>query len=227
MAYTPHYFKGAGVAFANGIDFGTMENLSIGSSTSEDTVANMRNAAGGYSYYEENIDSVDFTATLLDWSIENLKIALRATSKTIASRALNISKTVATEQLIEFEDIGVVTSVTLDGQPAVSGTDYTVTAAGVYAITPGAYVIVGTYPEQVSLAALTDSNVEFKIIVALENKMYKSDKTLVKMHRVKLSPASTMALISSDQAKIEIKGKLLADETQPDGESQFFTFKRV
>lgn len=221
MAYTAENFKGRGIAYANGLDLGNAEAVSIGITTATEKVKNYRKRDGGDAYSKETVESVEFTATLLDWSLDNLKLALRATSSDIASSAMSITKTVTANTLIEFDGLATVSTVTIGGQPAVEGEDYTVSDAGVYALVAGAFVVTGTNIAQTSLEALVNEDTEFRLVVALENDMGVG-KRVVKLHRVKLSPASAMALIANEASKIELKGTLLADETKGAGKSQYF-----
>lgn len=219
--YVPENFQGRGICYLNGVDLGNIEDLKINLAVSTVKVKNYRKKGGGEVYSKEIFESGELTATLLDWSLDNLKLAARATSTDIVSSAMNITKTVTSQSLIEFDGIGEVSSVTVDGQPGVEGEDYTVSHAGVYALVPGIFVITGTNVAQTSLQALVNEDIEYRMLVALENEMGLG-KRIVKMYRVKFSPASTLALISNDAAKIELKGTILADESKPEGKSQYF-----
>lgn len=221
MAYKKRNFTGYGKVWANGIDVGNVDGFSLGFSTSEDTVKNYMVVNGGDIDSYDNLDGIDLTVSCLDLTPSNFKMALRANISEIAQSAMNITKSMTAEGLIEFEGIGTVTSITVDGQPAVEGVDYAIFPAGVYAYKTGAYVISGSNVAQMSIQALVNAAQELRIVVSLQNK-WDGTNDVYKFFKVKLSVTEALALIGGEQTKLELKGKLLADTSKPSGLSQYF-----
>lgn len=101
----------------------------------------------------------------------------------------------------------------------VSGTDYTVTGSGI-AVTAGVSIdgevwTVG-YTKAVvdDVQALTVSGQEWEFTFEGLNEARSGKRSNVVAHRVTLSPAQAMALISDDYGSLEITGKVLQDTTK-------------
>lgn len=111
-------------------------------------------------------------------------------------------------------------TVTCAGKVAlVAGTDYTVTGSGI-AVTAGASMdgeewTVG-YTKAVvdNVQALTASAQEYEFTFEGLNEARSGKRSNIVAHRVSLSPAQQVALISDEYGALEIVGKVLQDTTK-------------
>lgn len=101
----------------------------------------------------------------------------------------------------------------------VSGTDYQVTGSGI-AVTAatsmdGESLTVG-YTKAVTdnVQALTQSAQEYEFTFEGLNEARSGKRTNIVVHRVTLSPAQQLALISDDYGALEVVGKVLQDTTK-------------
>jgi len=229
MAYKQELFLGRGVVYINGVDVGNVSELSLGITTSEQSVNNFRRVNGGKVFSKELIESVEFSANLMDWTRENLALGLRATTYDNASAAFAGVVKVVTAQtvgrLVMLDRSATFTTILKDGEPAVEGTDYELAAAGagIVPLVAGSFTLSGTYDENVDIEALAANTGTVDIIVALENEYIPGERTIVKLHKVSLSPFASLSVLSEERGDLAMSGQLLADTSKPAGRSQYFT----
>lgn len=111
-------------------------------------------------------------------------------------------------------------TVTCAGKVAlVSGTDYDITGSGANVI-PGVTIDGETWDVGYTKAiiddvqALTVSGQEYEFTFEGLNEARSGKRSNIVAHRVTLSPAQAMALISDDYGTLEITGKVLQDTTK-------------
>lgn len=111
-------------------------------------------------------------------------------------------------------------TVTCAGKVAVvSGTDYDVTGSGIANVAgstiDGEVWLVG-YTKAVvdNIQALVETSKEYEFVFEGLNEARSGKRTNVVAHRVTLSPAQQMALISDDYGALEVVGKVLQDTTK-------------
>lgn len=101
----------------------------------------------------------------------------------------------------------------------VSGTDYTITGSGL-TVTAGVSIDGETWTVGYTKAviddvqALTASGQEYEFTFEGLNEARSGKRSNIVAHRVTLSPAQQMALISDDYGSLEITGKVLQDTTK-------------
>lgn len=111
-------------------------------------------------------------------------------------------------------------TVTCAGKVAlVSGTDYQITGSGI-AVQTGAsmdgetWTVGYTKAATDNVQALTQSAQEYEFTFEGLNEARSGKRTNIVVHRVTLSPAQQLALISDDYGALEVVGKVLQDTTK-------------
>jgi hypothetical protein len=74
--------------------------------------------------------------------------------------------------------------------------------------------------------AITETAQEYELFIAIENEARSGKAVNVTVHRLKLGAVADLPLIGDDFAAMVQAGEILADSSQPSGESQYF-FKDV
>lgn len=214
---------------ASAITFGVTEDVK--------TLLDRTQPGGGTRNEVRRISSVDFSATLSDYSPNNLAIgflgdigSLAAGTKvdeviTVYKGGLNI--------LSQFSD--TVTAVksadsatTYDPVDASGAGDYILKDGGL--IIPEGSAIDDADSLKVSfgfgakaiLQALTQAAGIYEFYFPGFNEAQQGKRFVIRAYRVRIGATDQLGLITDDFGNLTIKGTVLKDDTQPDGLSQYF-----
>jgi len=236
---TKKTMKFRGVPYFNGRDAGNPNsNMSIEVEFEESTVTNYRNASGGTWASDSLITQVTMSLELYDHNKENLAIAALGTASSVASGSVSDESISAPADLASGDRLVLTASlidtaetVTVTSDPAgttyTAGTDYTVTSAGILILSGGNIsasddlLVSYTKTAYDVVEALTSTTQEFQVILTGVNAGMNGEAMRVVIHRFKPDPSS-ISLIGDDFGTLTLAGKVLADTTQGDGESEYY-----
>jgi len=236
---TKKTMKFRGVPYFNGRDAGNPNsNMSIEVEFEESAVTNYRNASGGTWASDSLITQVTMSLELYDHNKENLAIAALGTASSVASGSVSDESISAPADLASGDRLVLTASlidtaetVTVTSDPAgttyTAGTDYTVTSAGILILSGGNIsasddlLVSYTKTAYDVVEALTSTTQEFQVILTGINAGMNGEAMRVVIHRFKPDPSS-ISLIGDDFGTLTLAGKVLADTTQGDGESEYY-----
>jgi len=214
---------------ASAITFGVTEDVK--------TLVDRTKPGGGTRNEVRRISSVDFAATLSDVSPNNLAIGFLGDLSQLAA-GTKVDEVVTLYKgglnlLSQFADtVTAVKSatgdVTYDEVDASGAGDYQVTDGGIIvpegsAITDAESVKVSFgYGAKTVLQALTQAAGIYEFYFPGFNEAQQSKRFVIRAFRVRIGATDQLGLITDDFGNLSIKGTVLADDTQPDGLSQYF-----
>lgn len=183
----------------------------------------VRNARvpGGSTYDSlDRTKSGELTLDLVDWSDENLAMALGASIANIAAGTSTneVATVLSLDSYVFLAKVpSAITSVkSVDGLTTyTAGDDYVIDPAGLYipadsGITLGDIHVTYSYGKQSTLDILKNTGKEFQIGIAGLNEVRTAEKHRARFYRAKVSP-SNMSFISDDFGVISVKFTLLSD----------------
>lgn len=225
--YKRRNYKGMGVIYVNGIDVGNVMAVALTIATTKNQIKNYRKVNGGHIYAIEKLESVEASMTLLDFNEENMALALRGTFTELAAVPFtDVVKAGVAGRLVQLDRIATFTSIKLEENAlyrvAVEGVDYETNAAGIKALATGNFKLTGTYDASTDLQALTQSAQTVEVVCVIENEYIPGEVRIVKLHKFASAPLASLEILGDNDAKMEIKGEVLADTSKPAGLSQFF-----
>jgi len=183
------------------------------------------------------------SATLEEWSKENLALAVRGATQTVTAGSVAVgtpeafpSGLVAGSLVpLKYQNVSAVVIKDSAGTPATlaATTNYTVQAdTGMITIVdPGAFV----QPFKASYTYAAGESTPFFSTAANEvalrfegvNTANNNQKVIVEIYRVALDPTKELGLISSDFASFVLEGNALVDPTKPSNDAVFGQFGRL
>lgn len=231
MAYKQETYRGYGVMLVNGRDVGNVEGISLGITTSNFSLKNYRKVNGGKVIDQNSIENVEFSATLLDSSAENLALGVYGTQLTQLSEAFtDVEIAAVANELLQLDRIATFTTITVeDGtyRPAVEGVDYEVFVDGLMPLMTANFKLSGTYNSSFDVEALTANFPEVKIVCTMESEFEPGKRVRIVLHKVSLSPLASLSVLGDEATKLELKGSVLADASRPAGKSQYFSISKA
>ena len=235
MATNEHFIP-SGILYVNGRDVGNASDIVVSVEEEEKSVPNFR-GGGGNAASTSRISAVSFSATLYNFSAENMALALRADTSSVAATPVSdesiaagatLDRLVKTAKMI---DTSVAPVVTTDpsGTTYVEDTDYTVTSAGIIPLSTGSItasedlLISYTPAASTKVEALTQAGSEFEIVIQGLNEETNKPFRFIG-YKWKPSPTSGLSLISDDYSSFPVEGEMILDTTKSGaGISQYFT----
>ncbi|MBF0424125.1 MAG: hypothetical protein HQL73_14165 [Magnetococcales bacterium] len=211
-------------------DIGVFEDLKVALEEETHELENFETIAGGVVESVSWIKKAKVSFTLHELTRDNLALASLGMASAVPQGATtNETHKAWKDSYIPLNHIKpTVTSVKVGGADKAAGTDYIVNSMGLYipagsSIDDGEEITVGySYPAQEVVEAMTATNKVYTIIFQGANLAQDGRARIVHMYKVKLSPASELALVTKDIGKLPMIGVLLADDSQPQGKSQYF-----
>jgi len=214
---------------ASAITFGVTEDVK--------TLLDRTQPGGGTRNEVRRIQSVDFAATLSDYSPNNLALGfLGDISSLVAGNKIDEVVTAykgGLNLLSQFAD--TVTAVkSADGATTYDPVD--ASGAGDYLVTDGGLVIPAgstiddaaslkvsfAYGAKSIMQALTQAAGIYEFYFPGFNEAQQSKRFVVHAYRVRIGATDQLGLITDDFGNLTIKGTVLKDDTQPAGLSQYF-----
>lgn len=199
---------------------------------------NYKSAGGGMQNEVRRITGVEVSITIHDLSPANLAIALYGSAEavagdTVSQEVISVTKG-ALVKLANPAPTSVVVTEDTDTDPDTYtvGTDYEVRAGGIWfpsdSSIEGATVRVAyEHPGYDVVQALSEAAGEYELLFEGINEARSGKEVVVNAHRVRFGPAANLPLIGDDYAGLELTGNVLADDSQGQGVSAFFTTKLV
>lgn len=217
-----------GMIFANGRFIGNATEASTDFATSDQTVANGYTDSDLPLFTYNTVTGGTFKVKLTDTNWKNFAMAWRASDT--AETATPFARTIVAGEafkVIKLDRIATFTSVEIEdvanpGEyiPAVEGSDYQKTAAGLMALVDGSFRLSGTYVAQVNLQAFTNASETIEIEIHGGNKKDKAQAKLTRIFKVKFKPVNA-SYINANIAELDLEATIEADTTRPAGMSQF------
>lgn len=235
-------YLGTGIAYVREVGaarpmvaLGNASDISFGVTEDVKTLADRTAPGGGTRNEVRRIQSVDFTATLTDYSPDNLALGFFGTLSTLAAGNSADEPIVAyrggLNPLKHFADsIASVKSadgtVTFDPMDANGVGDYALQDGGLYvpagsAITDAQSIkVTSAYGAKSVMEALTRSAGVYEFYFPGFNEARQSKRMVIRAYRVRLGATDKLALITDDFGNLTIKGTVLKDLTKPVGTPQ-------
>jgi hypothetical protein len=220
--------------------------LAIAIEEEEQTLPDYTNVAGGNACSVRDISGVGLTLTMYDFDKKNLALAVYGAYGAPAGASI-VDEPV---QLFE-EGIAPVAhmptntgTLEVGATTYVAGTDYNVTAGGIQVIAGSALATaIAASPDgdppyldalfsythgiEDVVDALVTSGKTFALLVDAKNKAAGGAAEVWRFHKVQFGPTGGLNVITREFGSFEVGGEVLADDTQPDGESQYFTIQQA
>ncbi|MBF0604597.1 MAG: hypothetical protein HQL07_13005 [Nitrospirae bacterium] len=211
-------------------DIGNSSELKIGIEEETIDLENYDNAAGGVADSATWIKKVKVSFTIHNISPANLAMAYLGSASSVASgNVVGESHKAWKDSFVPLNHINPTSVVVnVGGSPKTLNTDYVVNSMGLYipansSIADEADITVDyAHGAEEVVEALTGTVKDYTIIFQGMNTSKQGRTRIVRLHRVKLSPASESALKSKEFAGMALTGVLLPDTSQPVGKSQYF-----
>ncbi len=190
-------------------------------------------SGGGVANSVSRIDKVEVGLNLFDYSPENLALAVFGQSSTIAAGSIKGERhTVFKGHLTRLQHSHiskVIVKDDVDGTLYQEGSDYEVVNSGIIILEDGkikdnvAVKIDYAYGESDVIQALVNSGDEYRFVFDGLNEAQSGKKVVLEIHRVKFTPAASLAFIGDDFGSIEITGTALSDNSKTGlGISRYF-----
>lgn len=229
-----HSYIGSGKAYVREVgapramqELGNSTDISFGVTEDVKTIADRTAPGGGLRNEVRRIQSVDFSATLTDFSPENWALGFFGSLSNLA--AGTATDEVLTgypgglNPLLHFAD--AITSVkSADGVTTYDpGDDYELSDGGVLiptgsSITSGeALKVTYAYGAKSVMEAITRSAGVYEFYFPGFNEARQSKRMVIRAYRVRLGATDKAALITDDFGNFTIKGSVLKDLSRPVG----------
>ena len=209
---------------AAAIDFGVTEDVK--------TLLDRTAPGGGTRNEVRRISSVDFSASLSDYSPSNLCIGLFGEQAAIEAGTATDEVVIAYQGgLIPLKKLASSITTVKDSTATTTytaGTDYTLTDGGLYIPTDStiddadSLKVTYAFGAKVIVQALTQSAGIYEFYFPGFNEARESKRFTVRAFRVRLGATDKVSLVTDDFGQLTIKGTVLKDDTQPAGLSQYF-----
>lgn len=214
---------------------GNVSALSLKANEDKKSQLDFQNAGGGEANSLRRISSVELSITMVDFVAENIGLAVRGSVTAVAGGTVAEEAVVAylggLTPLAHVNPTSVVVKDVTDVTTYVAGTDYDVTAGGLF-IPTGSSIDDGdtlhvaySYAGENLVQALTDSGQDYVLRFVGLNEAKSGKPTVVQVHRARFGPVQDMALIGDDYASIALTADALKDtDITTVGLSQYFTY---
>ncbi|MBI5058966.1 hypothetical protein HZB60_04170 [candidate division KSB1 bacterium] len=215
------------------------QKFDLATETAEDKLLNAMSAAGGIIDSMTMVTGASVGINSPDYHPDSIaQVLLGKNVSAVAGTATAEAHTVAAQgTVVKLDKIPLAVSAVKDGTGAatyVLGTDYNVTAAGIEVITGGgiaaASVIKVDYstPAVDVVHALTDVGAEFSMLFEGVNTQSKKN-VIIEIFRCRFTAAKQLSFLSADTkfGHYDFTANILADESRPAGESQYFKITYV
>jgi len=231
------YLRKVGAA-APLIEVGNASAITFGVTEDVKTLLDRTQPGGGNRNEVRRISSVDFSATLTDYSPENVAMGFfgdvtalsagTATSEavTVYVGGLNLLAHFADSITSVKSSDGTTTFDPLD--PVTGEGDYALVDGGLSipagsAITDASNIkVTYAYGAKSIVEALTHSADIYEFYFPGFNEARESKRFVLHGYKVRLGAADQLAIVTDDFGNMTIKGTLLKDDTKPAGTSQYF-----
>jgi hypothetical protein len=205
------------------LPIGNCSAFEVGFEEESKELRDFTNIGGGNANVLKAVSSVTGKLTIHDYSPANLALALRGAVTEVAAGA--VADEAHSTSGIDGEFIpfdypadpaeAVTVTTTADGA-LVEGTDYALLRSGITVIGTGAIDATGikiSYTKAASetLEALVTAGLEYEAHFHGANEAQQGTEVMVRLHRIKFSPAQALAFISDDFAEIAVEFELLSD----------------
>lgn len=238
MTTQDYSYKGRGsvlLGLADGgplLPIGNTEELSIAIDSETDELEDFESPSGGIAASSTWIKKTTMSMTIRNLSPENMAKAYLGSAEAVTSGSVTNEEHKAYKGgYIIFKHIKPTSVVvkSADGNTTYAeNTDYTVTPSGILIKTNGGIDDGDTIKVNYShgaenvIEAMTSSAKEYKIVYLGANTARDGRERRVTMHRVRLSPAAEVSLVTSNWGELKLTGTLIKDASQPNGKSQYF-----
>lgn len=222
-------------------------NVSVVNLTTDENVIEQPDytTSGGGTHAEvRRINSVSVAMTLHDLNADNIALATKGTTTTIAASAVTDEPGTAHKgALIRLENPGATSVVVTSTDGNTTYTGYEVTGAGIVIGTSGdiaaAIDALGTpsdglpvlidysFGEFNEVEALTSGGKNWAITFDGMNEADGDKPCIVDLHKVNLGAASELSLIGDALGVVSLEGKCLKDATKGAGESAYYRVQQV
>lgn len=204
------------------LPIGNVSALSFGVEEETIELQDFRTGGGGLYNSVSRVSNMTFSADLHDLSPENLAMALRGESSTVASGAIvDEVHTAKDDALVRTTYLPDQTTIVVKDNTGattyVEDTDYTTNGAGIVVLSTGAIAdgatikISYTKLAAVKVETLTKVGQEYELIFVGLNEASSGKPAVVQAYKVRPTPASELALIGGEFATLTITGSVLAD----------------
>lgn len=243
MAFAKRTFMGKGkvyigVAGSNNLQrIGNVSKLTLAIEEEIKELGDYESAGGGVADSVSRIKSASASLTLHSLNKENLAIAIFGSASAVAGSTVtneaHVSKKGALLRTAKVNPTTVLVSGAAGTPVYVANTDYIVTGGGIYIPDTSSIAdetpleVDYTYGAQNVVEALTNSALDYTLVLDGINEADSGKPCVVDLWRIKFSPAKGLDLIADDFAQLELEGKILSDETRPGGTSKYFRYTFV
>lgn len=237
----PKVFKGVGDVYAqrNGVtnapmfDVGDVESLKIAHRSNSLTWKQHKRPGGGNLHRVDNLEGVDLSATMQEWTDENLVMLIQGKVVELAAETVTGEAIVLQPGSLCQTAFPGPTNITLTktaGSVAIPTSAVVASAAGVR-VPVGSSEITEPTPATIAytssvakrIEALVEAGAEYKLVFDGLNEADSGRPCVVTFYRWKAPPAEELALIDGENpGKLLAKGEVLANPDAPAGESPFY-----
>lgn len=219
------------------VEIGNVSALEFGIDEEVKELVDYRTPGGGTLNEVRRIKGVKVSMTLAQIDPVNLARALYGTTSSVAQGSVTNEEHVAYQgalvPLYRVNPSNVVVKNATNTTTYQEGTDYEVRPAGIYIIPGGAIENGSTihvsysYVAQDVVQALAGAQSEYELLFEGLNEARSGKPCIVHAWRARFGATKSLSLIGEDYARLEMEGKLLADDTKGAGISRYFTVKYV
>lgn len=215
------------------------QKLDLATESQEDKLLNAMSVAGGIIDSAIMITGAQVGMTSPDYHPDTIARVLwgKNAAQTSAPVTDESHANVKQGSVVKLDFVPSAVTAVKDGTGAttyVLGTDYNVTGSGIEIITGGAITdastIKATYTKAAAdvVHALTSVGAEFSLLFEGVN-VQSNQKVIIEFFRVRFSAAKSLQFQSAETkfGKYDISAFVLADESRPSGDSQYFTITYV
>ncbi|MBF0422637.1 MAG: hypothetical protein HQL73_06565 [Magnetococcales bacterium] len=211
-------------------DIGIFEELKLSLEEETQELENFEDIAGGVAESVSWVKKVKVSFSIHELTRDNLALASLGTASVVAAGTVTDEAHKAWKgSYVPLKYIKpTITSVKVGNAEKDAGADYVANASGLYippasSIADDADIAVSySYPAQEAVEAMTATNQVYTMIFQGANLAQDGRSRIIHMYKVKLSPASELALVTKELAKVAMTGVLLADDSQPTGKSRYY-----
>lgn len=241
------YAKDLSVAAQPYLPIGNAQ-LSIAITEETQELPDYTNPAGGNACSVRDISGVELTMTMYDFDKKNLALAVFGSASSpagdsVVAEAVEAYADGALNPLAHIPSPFASVVVKNGATVYVKDTDYTVTEGGFIVIVGSALETAingaaGTpkhlsvtvdydYATEDVVEALVTSGKTFGLKCVCQNKANGSSAEVWSFFSVQFGPTGGLNVITREFGSFEVKGEVLADTTQPAGESQYFQIQQA
>lgn len=210
--------------------------ITVNVTKEKQAIPNMQNCAGGDADVYQRISAVGFAATLMEWTPENLALALGGTfapdaTAQIADESISVKvgKFTPLAHVVDLATPPVVKDDT-GTTTYTAGEDYIASAGGIEIPKTGSDiqdddVLKVSYTSKTAnkVQGFLKPDQEVSILLEGINKNEGCAPGVLRIHRAKVSLEGDLALVGNAYGELKITGEVLADPAvTAAGESQYF-----